>query len=88
MRNSKKKTVRANRNAFIRVREDKTGVCLTETRGRDDGTTNFSVVTDTASNSTSLNIDSSNVALRLSGSEARTLYRLLSKHYAFTGKSI
>ena len=88
MRNSKKKTLRAKRNAFIRAREDKTGVYLTETKGRDDGTTNFSVITDPTSNSTSLSIDSSNLALRLSGSEARTLYRLLSKHYAFTGKSI
>ena len=89
MRNSKKKKInRANRNAFIRVTEDSLGRTTTETRGRDGGTTNFAVVTDPTSNSTSLNIDSSNVAMRLSGSEARTLYRLLSKHYAFTGKTV
>lgn len=88
MRNSKKNIVRTNRNAFISAREDKSGLYLTETKGRDDGTTNFAVVTDPSSNSTSLSINSSNLALSLSGNEARTLYRVLSKHYAFTGKTV
>jgi len=86
-RNRKNTIVYANRNASIRAREDRTGKYRTETYNRDWDSTNFAVSTDPTSNSTSLFIDSVEGSLRLSGSEARTLYRLLNKHYAFTGKS-
>lgn len=90
MTRNRKKTINyTNRNAFIRTRREAAiGTLRTETVGRDSGSTNFSVQTDTTNDSTSLYIDSSNVALRLTGSEARTLYRLLSKHYTFTGKTV
>lgn len=88
-RNRKKTPTYSNRNAFIRTRrEDVFGHYLTETAGRDSESTNFSVLTDPTTNSTSLYIDSTNTNLRLSGSEARTLYRLLNKHYSFTGKTV
>jgi hypothetical protein len=77
-----------NRNAAIVSREDKTGKLRTETSGRDEGTVQFAMSTSPKSNSTSLYIDLPEGAVRLSGSEARTLYRLLSKHYTFTGKSL
>jgi len=90
MTRNRKKTINyTNRNAFIRTRRERSiGAYRTETVGRDSESTNFSVQTDPTTNSTSLYIDSSNVALRLTGSEARTLYRLLNKHYTFTGKTV
>jgi len=84
-----RKTVEyTNRNASIRSRSDRSGKSRTETYNRDFGTTNFAVSTDPTSNSTSLFIDSIYGNIRLTGSEARTLYRLLNKHYEFTGKSL
>ena len=89
-RNSKKNFVfdYVNRNASIVTRKDKNGKYRTETSGRDIGTAQIAVSTDAGSNTTSLYIDLPEAGVRLTGAEARTLYRVLSKHYAFTGKSL
>lgn len=78
----------SNRNATIKVREDKTGKVRTETRNRDQGSVQFAVSTNPKTNSTSLYVDLPYDSFSLSGSEARTLYRLLQKHYSSTGKSV
>lgn len=75
-----------NRNAVIRTRTDRTGKLRTETARRDFGTLNIAVSTDTASDKTRLFIDfdgqvGSGDGVQLSGHEARTLYRVLQKHY-------
>lgn len=78
---------RQNRNAVIRTREDRTGKLRTETHRRDDSTSSFAVSTDKKNDSTRLFIDlPDNNSVQLTGSEARTLYRLLQKHYSSTGK--
>lgn len=78
---------RQNRNAVIRTREDRTGKLRTETHRRDDTTSSFAVSTDTRNDSTKLFIDLPySGGVQLTGSEARTLYRLLQKHYSSTGK--
>ena len=76
-----------NRNAVIRAREDRSGKFRTETHRRDDGSVQFAATTNPRSNATTVFIDFPEGALKLTGSEARTLYRLLSKHYMFSGKS-
>ena len=79
--------VSANRNATFRAREDKNGNYRTETFRRDDDATSFAVSTNPRRNSTRLYIDRPDgFRMRLSGREARTLYRLLSKHYTYTDK--
>lgn len=78
----------SNRNATIRVREDKTGKIRTETAGRDSGSVEFAVSTNPKTNSTALFIDLPQNSISLTGSEARTLYRLLNKHYSSVGKSV
>lgn len=79
----------ANRNARIITRTDRTGKSRTETDRRDSGF-DFAVTTDSRKNSTNLFIDvgHSGQAFRLSGRDARTLYRLLSKHYDVNGKPL
>ena len=77
-----------NRNSVIRFSEDNNGELRTETRYRDEGSASFAIVTNAASKASSLFIDLPHNSFRLSGSEARTLYRLLNKHYTFTGKSV
>lgn len=80
-----------NRNAFIRSRIDKTGKFRTETAGRDHDL-DVAATTDD-NNSTRVFIDlygreSYGYAdLVLNGRQARTLYRVLSKHFAAQGKS-
>lgn len=88
MKNNTKMTrTTENRNAIIRAREDRNGNYRTETARRDDYSTNFAVSTDPRVNSTRLYIDRPDgVRIRLSGREARTLYRLLNKHYTYTDK--
>jgi len=74
-----------NRNARIATRTDKTGKLRTETQRRDPSSVVMAVSTDQRSNSTNLFIDfgsfGSTDNVRLSGREARSLYRLLRKHY-------
>lgn len=78
-----------NRNARISTRIDRTGKLRTETQRRDDGSVLMAVSTDQRDNSTNLFIDFPNFDgnVRLSGREARSLYRLLRKHYGKAGKS-
>lgn len=81
-----------NRNARIATRIDRTGKLRTETQRRDDGSLLMAVSTDTRVDSTNLFIDFVGEGggyqnVRFNGREARSLYRLLRKHYAKTGKS-
>jgi len=84
-----RKFVPQNRNAVIRTREDRTGKLRTETARRDSTTISAAVSTNRKNDSTRLFIDfpQQGTAVQLSGSEARTLYRLLQKHYSETGKT-
>lgn len=78
-----------NRNARIATRIDRTGKLRTETQRRDEGSVLMAVSTDQRDNSTNLFIDFPNFDgnVRLSGREARTLYRMLRKHFGKAGKS-
>lgn len=77
-----------NKNAIIASRIDRTGKQRTETQRRDDGAIAMAISTDKSNNSTRLFIDnvetdwSGNVSF--DGRTARSLYRLLKKHYNFT----
>ncbi len=84
------KFVSQNRNAVIRTRQDRTGKLRTETCRRDDSTISAAVSTDRKTDSTRLFIDFPHQSdvVEFSGSEARTLYRLLQKHYTESGKSV
>ena len=77
-----------NRNARISTRVDRTGKLRTETQRRDTGTVTMAVSTDRF-NSTNLFIDFPGFDgnIHLNGREARSLYRLLRKHYGRAGKS-
>ena len=81
----------ANKHAIIASRIDRRGNLRTETQRRDDGTIAMAVSTNAVNNATKLYIDgitndwSGNVSF--DGRQARSLYRLLKKHYGFTGKS-
>lgn len=78
-----------NRNARIATRIDRTGKLRTETQRRDEDTLAMAVSTDQRSNTTKLFIDFPGFEgnVQLSGREARSLYRLLRKHYGKAGKS-
>ena len=82
-----------NKNARIATRIDKTGKLRTETQRRDCDTVRMAVSTDQRLNSTNLFIDFPTYEdtdvryVRFNGRQARSLYRLLRKHYGRTGKS-
>jgi hypothetical protein len=77
----------ANKNARIVSRTDRTGKLRTETQRRDFDSTKMAVSTDTRNDSTNVFIDPVyGQTIKLSGREARTLYRMLQKHYAEAGK--
>lgn len=84
-----RKTVGQNRNAIIRTREDRTGKLRTETFRRDNDSIVAAVSTNPKTDSTSLFIDLPNSAetIRMDGRQARTLYRLLQKHYRNSDKT-
>lgn len=86
----KRNAVRTNKNAVIVNRQDRTGKFRTETSRRDEGSVTMAVSTNSSSNSTQLYIDfptdRGSDFVQLNGREARTLYRLLRSHYAYTGK--
>ena len=87
-----------NRNARIRSRVTKNNKVRTETCGRDSGIS-AAISTDT-NGSTRVFIDMngdrewgpaenrSHSSIELNGREARTLYRMLVKHYEFNGQSL
>lgn len=78
----------ANRNARIVSRTDRTGKLRTETQRRDDGAVAMAISTDESTNSTNLFIDFPGESpVRLTGRQARSLYRLIRKHYGVSGKS-
>jgi hypothetical protein len=79
--------ISTNRNARINSREDRKGNIRTETVLRDEGAMLFAASTNPRTNATSVFIDFPEGALRLTGAEARTMYRLLHKHYSATNKS-
>jgi hypothetical protein len=87
---SRKQNTQQNRNAIIRARETRNGKWRTETARRDPNSISMAVSTNPRTNTTALFIDLEGPfqghALHLNGSEARTLYRLLQKHYEYTGK--
>jgi len=82
-----------NKNARIATRTDKTGKLRTETQRRDIDSPRMAVSTDKRNNSTNLFIDFPQFDgddvryVRFNGREARSLYRLLRKHYGQAGKS-
>lgn len=81
-----------NRNARINSRSTKNNKLRTETKYREDGI-DFAVTTDKRTNATALFIDfdggnaNGGETVRLDGRQARTLYRLLTNHYGYVGKS-
>ncbi len=76
-----------NRNAVIVTRIDRTGKTRTETQRRDPYSAALAVSTDPRTNATNLFIDLPYTTAQLTGREARTLYRLLQKHYRRTNKT-
>lgn len=87
--------ISTNKSAVIRSRVDRTGKVRTETARRNDVSFTAAVSTDERSNSTNLYLDFNTFGedrpdqtVRLDGRQARTLYRLLAKHYGFTNKSL
>ena len=93
MKKNRKKTVRnhTNRNARIENRVTVNGKFRTETMKRDDEF-HAAISTDPTSHATSLYIDFGvenfnwDESVALTGSQARTLYRLLNSHFDYTGK--
>jgi len=84
---ARKTYVPQNRNAVIRTREDRTGKTRTETFGRDAGV-DVAVTTNTTTNTTNLFVDLPNGdVFAADGATARTIYRVLQKHYSASGKS-
>jgi len=80
------------RNASIVSRKTKNNKSRTETKNREDGV-DMAVTTDAKTNATALFIDfeggnaNGGDTIQLSGRQARTLYRLLTNHYGYVGKS-
>lgn len=76
-----------NKHAGIRSRVTKNGKLRTETHRRDDGAINMAISTHEKTDNTVMFIDVPDEgSIRLSGREARTLFRLLSRHYEYVGK--
>ena len=78
-----------NKNARILSRVSRNGKLRTETARRDRGTTEMAVTTDPTTHASKLFLDlDDGASVSLSGREARTLYRLLSAHFEYTGKPL
>lgn len=83
-----KKNVSQNRRAEIRTRTDRRGNLRTETFGRDDDTVAIFASTNPKNDSTRLVVaNPGGSTFVLNGRTARTLYRLLQKHYQTTDKT-
>ncbi len=77
----------SNKNARIVSRLTQNNKLRTETTRRDSDALNAAVSTD-SSNATKLFLDlADGTKLTFDGHDARTIYRLLDRHYAFTGKA-
>lgn len=78
-----------NRNARIRTRVQRNGRLRTETARRDRGSLTASINTDPRSDATRLSITTDDgFVVRFNGRQARTLFRLLARHYEYTEKSL
>lgn len=85
---AKKNMISQNRSASIRTREDRRGNLRTETFRRDEDTVAVAISTNPRNDATRLFVDTpEGETYSFDGRTARTLYRALQKHYAFTGKS-
>jgi hypothetical protein len=82
------RTESANRNARVETYTTGTGSLRTITDGRDDGSLKASVITQPRTDRTTVFIGRGDQSFLLNGREARTLYRVLSNHYAAAGKSV
>lgn len=81
-------TQSTNHNATITSRFDRNGKLRTETTRRDDGQLEIAVSTNPQTDTTLLFVDTpAGQTLKFDGRGARTLYRILQKHYQFAGKS-
>lgn len=77
----------ANRNAIIRTRSLRNGNLKTETARRDSGSFNASA-TSTPTGATKLSLTTSEgLVVRLDGHQARTLFRVLARHYDVANQS-
>ena len=78
----------SNRNAIIRDRVQRNGRLRTETARRDSGSMQVSINTDRRSNATRMSITTDQgLTVRFGGREARTLFRVLARHFDYAGKS-
>ena len=76
-----------NKNAHIETRRDQRGNIRTETTRRDD-TMSVAVSTNPETGATRFFVDADGEPLlQLTGAEARTVYRVLQKHFQNAGKS-
>jgi hypothetical protein len=86
-----RRVIPTNKSAIILSRIDRTGKFRTETARRDDDAELAAAIsTSPRSNGTSMYIDFPQIGetVSLNGRQARTLFRLLSAHYQYTGKSV
>ena len=71
-----------NKNATIRTRCTRNGKLRTETHRRDSGSMKVAISTDSnGSGGTHLYVDLPEASLKFDGREARTLYRVLTRHF-------
>ena len=76
-----------NKSASIKSREDRKGNIRTETVRRDEGSVIVNVSTNPSVDSTRLFVDTPDDSFAFDGRTARTIYRVLKKHYQNTEKS-
>lgn len=88
-KSNKKYDYAKNQNARIASRYDRSGKLRTETQRRDEGSILMAVSTDQRNDNTRLFIDFPGFdgSVALDGRQARSLYRLLRRHYGVAGKS-
>jgi len=77
-----------NRNAIIRSRRLRNGNFRTETARRDDGAFRASLTTDKSGTTRFSLTNEDGLVVRLTGRQARTLFRVLARHYDATDKSV
>lgn len=82
-----RKNTHKNQNAEIKTRIDRTGKLRTETRGRDEDSITIAVSTNSRDNSTRMFVNNPDgSSYKFDGRTARTIYRILQKHYMNTDK--